>query len=303
MKRNTSFEKGIARPFVKWAGGKGKLLDVLKDNLPQEIGTAIKKYAEPFVGGGALLFALLNEYSFEEVYVNDKNKELINVYLTLKNNCGPLIDKLKTIQEEYKSIDSERQKAYYYEKRKLFNALELNKTNTLLKAALFIFLNKTCFNGLYRVNSAGKFNVPVGRYKNPLICDEENLQNVSKRLQNIIIRGCDYHDVEFFVDDKTFVYLDPPYRPLTVTSGFTSYNEMQFDDNDQIEIAKFYKKLSDKGVKILLSNSDPHNANPEDDFFDELYAEFSVQRIIAMRTINSKAEKRGKISELLIKNY
>ena len=279
------------------------MLDVLKDNLPQEIGTAIKKYAEPFVGGGALLFALLNEYSFEEVYVNDKNKEIINVYLAIKNNCGPLIDTLKTIQEEYKRIDGEHQKAYYYEKRKLFNALELNKTNALIKAALFIFLNRTCFNGLYRVNSAGEFNVPIGKYKNPLICDEENLQNVSKRLQHVIIRGCDYHDVESFVDDKTFVYFDPPYRPLTATSGFTSYNETQFDDNDQIELAKVYKKLSDKGVKILLSNSDPHNANPEDTFFDELYAEFSVQRIIAMRTINSKAEKRGKISELLIKNY
>ena len=139
--------------------------------------------------------------------------------------------------------------------------------------------------------------------KNPLICDEENLIKISKKLKNVVIRCCDYHHVEGFADEKTLVYFDPPYRPLNLTSAFTSYTENQFSDNDQIELSKFYKKLSDNGVKILLSNSDPHNVNYEDNFFDDLYGEFDIQRITAVRVINSKAEKRGNVTELLIKNY
>ena len=197
----------------------------------------------------------------------------------------------------------EEQQAYYYEKRDKFNDLILVKDNALIKAALFIFLNKTCFNGLYRVNKSGKFNVPAGKYKNPLICDEANLLRVSKKLQNVIMRSYDYQDVESFADEKTLVYFDPPYRPLNVTSGFTSYTENQFNDKDQIELADFYKKLSNKGVKVMLTNSDPHNVNFEDDFFDDLYKDFNIKRITAVRTINSKAEKRGNVTELLIKNY
>lgn len=303
MKRNIILEKKDARPFVKWAGGKGQLLEVLKANLPDGLGEKITKYAEPFVGGGALLFDLLNVYSFEEVYINDNNKELMNVFLVVKTNCNKLINELKTIQKEYEKLGMDEQQIYYYAKRDLFNNCELNSENMISKAALFIFLNKTCFNGLYRVNKSGKFNVPAGKYKNPLICDEDNLVSISKKVQNVIMRSCDYHDIETFADDKTLVYFDPPYRPLSVTSGFTSYTENQFNDNDQIKLAHLYKKLSDKGVKVLLSNSDPHNVNYEDDFFDELYKEFNIQRITAVRTINSKSEKRGNVTELLIKNY
>lgn len=303
MTRNTVREKGNMRPFVKWAGGKGQLIEVLKSNLPNGMGTTITKYAEPFIGGGALLFALLNEYSFEEVYINDNNKELMNAFKVLKERCRSLVDSLKTIQSEYEKLGVEEQQAYYYEKRNAFNNLALNDKNSEEKAVLFIFLNKTCFNGLYRVNKSGKFNVPAGKYKNPLICDEENLVNISKNLQNVILRSCDYHDVDSFADENTLVYFDPPYRPLNVTSGFTSYTEDQFNDNNQIELAHFYKKLSDKGVKVLLSNSDPHNVDFEDNFFDDLYAEFDIQRITAVRMINSKAEKRGNVTELLIKNY
>lgn len=303
MKRNAITEKGNTHPFVKWAGGKGQLLEVLKSNLPYGMGTAITKYAEPFIGGGAFLFALLNEYSFEEVYINDNNKELMNAFTVIKENCEPLIVLLQTLQSEYEKLSMEEQQAYYYVQRDKFNNLLLNKETATEKAVLFIFLNKTCFNGLYRVNKSGKFNVPAGKYKNPLICDKENLINISKRLQNVVIRSCDYHDVESFADSNTLVYFDPPYRPLNITSAFTSYTENQFTDNDQMELAKLYKKLSDKGVKALLSNSDPHNVNYEDNFFDDLYAEFDIQRITAVRMINSKAEKRGNVTELLIKNY
>lgn len=303
MKRNVVTEKGNTHPFVKWAGGKGQLLDILKANLPDGMETAITKYAEPFVGGGALLFALLNEYSFDEVYINDNNKELINVYSTIKDNCAMLLDKLQVLQDNYEKLNMDEQPAFYYTQRDKFNELVLNEKTTIVKAALFIFLNKTCFNGLYRVNKSGKFNVPAGKYKNPLICDKENLMNISKRLQNVIMHSCNYHDVENFADENTLVYFDPPYRPLNVTSAFTSYTENRFSDDDQIELAKFYKKLSDKGVKVLLSNSDPHNVNCEDKFFDDLYGDFNIQRITAVRMINSKAEKRGNVTELLIKNY
>ena len=303
MKRNAVSDKGNTHPFIKWAGGKGQLLDVLKSNLPDGMGTRITKYAEPFVGGGALLFALLNEYSFDEVYINDNNKELINTFSVIKNNCESLIEELQILQEEYEKFNEEERQTYYYAKRDAFNEVILNDNTAVVKASLFIFLNKTCFNGLYRVNRAGKFNVPAGKYKNPLICDKENLLNISNRLQNVVMRSCDYHDVENFADENTLVYFDPPYRPLNITSAFTSYTENQFGDKDQIELAELYKKLSDKGAKVLLSNSDPHNVNYEDNFFDDLYKGFNIQRITAVRMINSKAEKRGNVTELLIKNY
>lgn len=303
MKRNAVTEKEKAHPFIKWAGGKGQLLDVLKSNLPDGIGTVITKYAEPFVGGGALLFALLNEYSFQEVYINDNNKELMNTFRVIKNDCEPLIVHLQLLQEEYEKLNTEEQQAYFYRQRDKFNELALCENTAIVKAALFIFLNKTCFNGLYRVNKMGKFNVPAGKYKNPVICDTENLIKISKKLQNVVVRSCDYHDVEDFADENTLVYFDPPYRPLNITSAFTSYTENQFNDKNQIELAEFYKRLSNRGVKVLLSNSDPHNVNYEDNFFDELYEDFDIQRITAVRMINSKAEKRGNVTELLIKNY
>lgn len=303
MKRNVIAEKENTRPFVKWAGGKGQLLDVLKANLPDGMGITITKYAEPFVGGGAFLFALLNEYNFKEVYINDNNQELMNAFTVIKENCELLIKELQNLQSEYEELDTDAQQVFYYKQRDKFNELKLSVETSIVKAALFIFLNKTCFNGLYRVNKSGKFNVPAGKYKNPLICDKENLTNISNRLQDIIICSCDYHDVESFADENTLVYFDPPYRPLNVTSAFTSYTENQFNDNDQIELAKFYKQLSDKGVKVLLSNSDPHNVNYEDNFFDDLYDEFDIQRITAVRMINSKSENRGNVTELLIKNY
>lgn len=293
-----------ARPFVKWAGGKGQLVDVLKSNLPEGMGTTITKYAEPFVGGGALLFALLNEYVFEEVYICDNNKELMNAYSVIKESCPELIQLLGKMQSDYDFARSSGDKqSYYYRQRDRFNELPLDANTAVEKAALFIFLNRTCFNGLFRVNKKGKFNVPFGRHENPTICDTENLTRLSATLQNVIMKACDYHDVLSFADNRTLVYIDPPYRPLNATSTFTSYTEEQFGDRNQIELAELFRTLSAKGVKVMLSNSDPHNADETDNFFDDLYAGFTIMRVEATRMINSKASSRGKIKELLIKNY
>ncbi len=293
-----------ARPFVKWAGGKGQLLDVLKSNLPDGVGTTLRKYAEPFVGGGALLFALLYEYTFDKVYICDNNKELINAYSVIKDRCGELIEILANMQSKYNSCNSNDVKQeYYYEQRNRFNSLVLNNDTCVEKAALFIFINRTCFNGLYRVNRKGHYNVPFGKHTNPTICDTENLLKISETLQNVEMHSCDYHDVLHFADENTFVYIDPPYRPLNATSGFTSYTEDQFNDQNQIELAEMYKELSTMGSKVMLSNSDPHNVDENDNFFDDLYADFTILRVDASRVINSKASSRGKIKELLIKNY
>ena len=299
--RTKSNEK--AHPFIKWAGGKAQLLEVLENNLPTDITSTIKKYAEPFVGGGALLFSLLEKYNFEEVYINDNNKELMNTYLVIKENCELLLSSLDFLENEYNSLNEIQQEQYYYEKRDEFNTVELSNHTSVKKASLFIFLNKTCFNGLYRVNKKGKFNVPFGKHKSISICDRDNLNKISELLQKVEIKSCDYNDVENFADSSTLVYFDPPYRPLNITSGFTSYTEEQFNDSNQIDLANLYKALSSKGVKIMLSNSDPKNTNENDNFFDELYAEFKILRVEASRMINSKGASRGKIKELLIKNY
>ena len=303
--RKTTREKTNikAHPFIKWAGGKGQLLEILKSNLPTEMGTSIKKYAEPFVGGGAFLFALLEEYELEEVYINDNNAELINAYETIKNNCEPLMASLALIQDEYNSLSEEQQQSFYYEKRERFNALDLSDNSRVEKSTLFIFLNKTCFNGLYRVNKKGKYNVPFGKRKEVSLFEAENLRRISKLLQNVIVRTSDYHDVLDFADASTLVYFDPPYRPLNVTSGFTSYTEDQFNDEDQKKLAKLFEALSNNGAKVMLSNSDPKNTNESDNFFDDLYAGFNIMRREASRMINSNGASRGKIKELLIKNY
>jgi len=292
-----------AHPFVKWAGGKSQLLEVLKNNIPDLKKHKITKYAEPFVGGGAFLFEIINDYEFEEIYINDSNKELMNVYTVIKNSCDNLIESLREIETQYNQISFEEQQEFYYKKRELFNNLVLTPENQIKKATLFIFLNKTCFNGIYRVNKKGEFNVPFGKKNAINVCDEENLYKTSSLLQKVMIKSCDYHDVLSFADNFTFVYFDPPYRPLNTTSSFTSYTENAFTDNDQKELAILFEKLSLMGAKVMLSNSDPKNVNEDDNFFDDLYCEYYVMRVEATRAINSIGSKRGKIKELLIKNY
>ncbi len=292
------------KPFVKWVGGKNKLLNDLVNLLPTRAdnGRVPTKYCEPMVGGGALLFYLLSNYDFKQFYISDINTELINAYQVLKENIDSLIEKLREMRLFYCSMDENDRKLYYYSIRDKFNNTQLNDTTAVKKAAYFIFLNKTCFNGVYRVNRKGQFNVPIGAYKNPSIYSESNLRNINKALQNVTIICGDYSLSKQFIDQNTFVYLDPPYRPISKTSDFTSYNADAFNDCEQIRLAKYIDEINASGAKFVLSNSDPKNVNPEDTFFDELYKEYRIKRVSVARMINSKSDSRGKISELLIYN-
>ena len=307
MKNFSLFEKEErieCKPFIKWVGGKGQLLPEINKLYPIELGKTINKYAEIFIGGGAVLFDILSKYRLDEVYISDKNLELINTYKSIRDNIDILIKSLKEMEEEYISLDDEDRKIYYYKKRQEYNSLKINiEENNIEKASLFIFLNKTCFNGLYRVNKKGEFNVPMGAYKNPKICDKENLKNVSKALKNVKIIYADYRESESFIDEKTFVYIDPPYRPLNTSSSFTSYTENDFSDKEQIELAEYIDLLNKKKAKIVMSNSDPKNNNIDDNFFDKLYKNYNINRVKATRMLNSNASLRGAINELLITNY
>ncbi|GAB6188951.1 DNA adenine methylase [Marinitoga arctica] len=298
---NRLFNQITAKPFLKWAGGKTQIIPEIEKRLPKKLkSSGGMKYVEPFVGSGAVLFYLLSNYNITEAYIFDANIELINLYNIIKSNVDELIDLLHIFESLYKEKSDEERKKFYYHQREEFNNL---KNNPLKKAALFIFLNRTCYNGLYRVNSKGEFNVPFGKYKNPKICDEKNLRNVSFALQNVSIYYGDFELSNKFIDEKTFVYLDPPYRPLSSTANFTSYSKNNFDDNDQLRLKIFYDKITEKGAKALLSNSDPKNMNINDNFFDELYKDYIIERVRAKRMINSKSQKRGTITELLIRNY
>ncbi len=292
----------IVKPFIKWAGGKGQLLGEIRRHYPAK---NINKYCEPFIGGGAVLFDLLSQYSFNEVYISDTNKELINTYRVVKGNVHELINILSQIQKDFWPLDENERKSYYYSVRDEFNGLKCSKSFGIdvRQAALFIFLNRTCFNGLYRVNSKGLYNVPIGSYKKPTICDADNLKNVSNALSNVAIHLGDYSESFSFIDEKTFVYIDPPYRPLTVTASFTSYNETLFDDKEQIRLAEYVKTIDSLGAKVVASNSDPKNVNEADDFFDVIYSPYNIQRVNATRMINSNSSARGIINELLIANY
>jgi DNA adenine methylase len=304
--RSTRFQPktpAIAKPFLKWAGGKAQILERIRLKYPPGLGKTVTKYAEPFVGGGAVLFDILSNYEMEQVYISDTNRELILTYQTIRDDIETLITQLTNLEEIYLPASEDERKEIYYQKRIRFNALKQEKSDAPELAALFAFLNKTCFNGLYRVNSKGDFNVPQGGYKNPCICDEGNLRAVSDKLQNVQIVWGDYKQSCDFIDEKTFAYFDPPYRPLTVSSSFTSYTQDGFSDKDQIELAQFIDELSDKGAFVVASNSDPKNTNEEDNFFDDLYAKHKIFRISASRAINSVGDGRGKINELLIASY
>lgn len=297
-------EEKIVKPFLKWAGGKGQLLKEIERYYPFSEGR-ITKYAEPFVGGGAVLFDILSKYDIKEVYISDISAELINTYHVVRDDINVLIEMLYDMQKEFIPLDVDSRKDYYNKKRERFNDLKVNGNESVNveKAALMIFLNKTCFNGLFRVNKKGLFNVPMGAYKNPIICDERNLRTVSEKLQRVTIVCGDYRRSADFIDENTFVYFDPPYRPLTSTSGFTAYTENLFNDKEQIELAQFVDDVHKKGAKIVISNSDPKNSNAEDDFFDDIYSDYNIKRVEATRMINCNGEARGKIKELLISNF
>jgi DNA adenine methylase len=207
------------------------------------------------------------------------------------------------MQTEYLKADEETRKAYYYKKRDRFNTLRIKGEEKLEISALFIFLNRTCFNGLYRVNAKGGYNVPMGSYKKPVICDAANLKAASASIKGVQIVCGDYQHSRSFIDNKTFAYFDPPYRPLSQTSSFTSYTQDGFGDREQAELARYMDELSEKGACVVASNSDPKNTNNNDEFFDMLYSKHTIYRISANRMINSSATGRGKITELLITSY
>lgn len=304
-KRTIRYEKRNSvqlKPFVKWVGGKSQLVGELEKMLPADGEKVLTKYVEPMVGGGALLFNILSKFDFEKIYISDKNAELINAYCAIKEDVDTLIAKLTEMQFLFLPMDENGRKYFYYSSRDKFNSLKLNDKNSVEKAALFIFLNKTCFNGLYRVNKKGQFNVPMGAYKKPCICDEDNLRNVSKALKTVEIVCGDYTLSKKIIDRESFVYIDPPYRPISQTSSFTSYNPDVFDDNEQIRLAHFIDEINETGAKIVLSNSDPQNINEDDTFFEELYKSYKIKKVEATRMINSKSDGRGKIRELLISN-
>lgn len=293
----------MAKPFIKWAGGKTQLLTQFENILPHNLEEAEHfTYIEPFVGGGAMLFHMLQKYTnIGRVIINDINQNLITAYRVIRDTPERLITDLKMLQREFRqNSNEEARKEYFLRIRKSYNE---DTHNDVTNTAMFIFLNRTCFNGLYRVNSKGYFNVPFGKYTNPTICDEELLLEDSKILQNVEILCGDYTLIERYVDNNTFIYFDPPYRPLSTTSSFTSYSKENFDDTEQTRLAHFFARLSRYGCKMMLSNSDCCAQNPNDTFFENLYGNFIIDKVHASRFVNAIPSKRGKLTEILVRNY
>lgn len=292
----------IAKPFLKWAGGKSQLLGDIEKALPAYLFQTSFTYIEPFVGSGAVLFWMLANFpNIKKAVINDINEDLINTYKIIATKPNELIRLLQIIQTEFHSLESDEnnKKTYYYEKRKLFNS---RKSDNTLQAALFIFLNRTCFNGLYRVNRKNQFNVPMGSYKKPSICDSDNILAVSRALQKVEILCGDFEQTLEHAEDVTLFYFDPPYKPLSQTSSFNSYAKADFNDSEQIRLRDFCEELNRLNYSWILSNSDTKYTDPDNEFFDALYADFTIKRVEAKRRINSNAQKRGKLTELLISN-
>ena len=289
-----------AKPFVKWAGGKTQLLSDIESLLPTDFRNRNITYVEPFVGGGSVLFWLLQHYpNIQHAVINDVNAKLINVYRVIKAKPKKLISALRMLENEYLPMNHAERTVYFMEKRRLFNDDELTNVE---QAAIFIFLNRTCFNGLYRENSKGKFNVPHGKYVHPKICDEQTIMADSDLLQRVDILCGDFDATKRYAAEDTLFYLDPPYKPLNSTSSFNTYVKEPFDDAEQVRLRNFCNEVSGRGSLFVLSNSDVKGYDPKDNFFDNLYAAYNIQRVLATRMINSNAEKRGKLTELMISN-
>ena len=270
----------------------------------------LQRYVEPFVGGGAVFFDVMQKFKPRTAFISDINKDLILTYTVVQQRSTELIYFLEQLQNQYNKTESEKRQDLFLTVRQSFNeqrfAISYNKItdNWIPRAAQLIFLNKTCFNGLFRLNSKGEFNVPFGKYANPNICDKLNIKACSEILQNTDIRIANYEQSLEVIDSKSFVYFDPPYRPLSKTASFTTYSGTEFTDREQIRLALFFQKINDKTkAKMMLSNSDPKNENPNDNFFEHTFEKFNIHRVRASRAINSKGDKRGAINEILITNY
>ena len=288
------------KPFIKWVGGKRQLLSEIQKHYPP----TIERYCEPFVGGGAVLFDILANCKPKEVLIKDLTQNLVNVYCQVRDNQDKLIRCLRRLEKSYISLTYEKQKEMYNWLRDKYNS-SMSMPNDHLKlrnAALFIFLNKTGFNGLYRVNKSGQFNVPMGKYKNPAICDEDTIKNASAALQGVKITCGSYSDCISFIDENTFLYIDPPYRPISDTASFKAYDKDAFDDNSQRTLKKFVDECVSKGASFVLSNSDPKNVDLDDDFFDDLYGDYIIKRVEARRNVSCVGNGRNKITEILVYN-
>ena len=291
-----------AKPFVKWVGGKGRILPALSSLLPADLHNLNGlTYIEPFAGGGAMLFYMLRTYpNICRALINDVNPNLIKAYLTVRNNPEELITLLHDKAVEYHNLPSENsRREYYLSLRQRFNTQSCTRTEN---SVMFLFLNRTCFNGLYRVNTENAFNVAFGRYNNPTKSDEENIRAASRLLQKVEIVTGDFEQAESYTGRNTFVYIDPPYRPISNSSGFTQYSPAGFDDREQIRLKHFIDRLSPH-ARIMASNSDCRGRNPDDTFLEELYAGYRIDRIQVPRSINANPHGRSKLSELVIRNY
>ena len=273
----------LVSPFVKWVGGKRQLMDSIMEAIPKNINKST--YVEPFIGGGAVLFHLQPKNAI----INDFKSEQINVYNVIKDNLEELIVDLKKHKND---------PDYFYDIRKLDRSQDFEETGKIERASRLIYLNKTCYNGLYRVNNAGEFNSPFGRYKNPNIVNEPVLRAVSSYLNsnNVQISNKDYDDILKGLDKSSFVYLDPPYHPISESSNFTGYVQGGWNIFDQVRLREACDDLTSRGIKFLLSNS-------ASDFIKDQYSEYNISVVKATRTINSDAEKRGEVDEVLIRNY
>ena len=292
-----------AKPFIKWVGGKGQLIEQLEALLPADFSERENvTYIEPFVGGGAMLFYMLQKYpNIKSAVINDINPDLTLCYQVVRDNPTELVKSLDAIQSEYRALQTEEErKIFFLDKRDWFNTKSLD---SIENCTLFFFLNRTCFNGLYRVNKAGKFNVPFGKYSTPTICDADTIYADSRLLQKVEIMTGDFEQTYTKIEDNTFFYFDPPYRPLSNTSSFNDYSKEDFNDNAQIRLKYFCDKLNEIGVDFMLSNSDCLGKDGIDRFFDDLFIDYRIERVWASRNVNAIASKRGKLTEIVVNNY
>lgn len=292
-----------AKPFIKWVGGKGQLIEQLDAQLPADFGNwKDVTYIEPFVGGGAMLFYMLQRYpNITHAVINDINPDLAICYETVRDYPEQLIDSLRDIEHAYLSLATEEErKAFFMNVRDRYNEKNLDAIENTTK---FFFLNRTCFNGLYRVNKQGLFNVPFGKYANPTICDPETIQNDSELLQRVEILTGDFEETFRYAKGNTLFYFDPPYRPLSDTSSFNDYTKEAFNDEAQIRLKRYCDRIDAAGFKFMLSNSDCKGKNEADNFFDVLYSAYQIERVWATRSVNSNPSKRGKLTEILVHNY
>lgn len=292
-----------ARPFIKWVGGKSQLIEQLEAQLPADFDNWENvTYIEPFVGGGAMLFYMLQRYpNINHAIINDINSDLATCYRTVRDTPEQLISSLKDIEKAYLALETEDgRKDFFMAVRERYNEKNLDPIENTTK---FFFLNRTCFNGLYRVNKKGLFNVPFGKYANPTICDPETIRKDSELLQRVEILNGDFEATFEYAHGNTFFYFDPPYRPLSNTSSFNDYAKEAFNDDAQIRLKEYCDRIHEAGFRFMLSNSDCKGKNEEDNFFDVLYQAYQIERVWASRNINSNPNKRGKLTEILVHNY